>query len=67
MVVLMGKTGKEALKRRVQQFEPDNMTWDVAKACQEILAGMDTGSVADVSAGAAAFYVWVMTSNSIAF
>lgn len=59
MVVLMGKTGKESLKRRVQSFEPDSIAWDVAQACQDILAGMDTGSVADVSAGAAAFYIWV--------
>ena len=59
LVVLMGKTGKDSLKRRVQSYEPDTMPWDVAEACQEILAGMDTGSVADVSAGAAAFYIWV--------
>ncbi|KAL5261343.1 hypothetical protein ACHWQZ_G007143 [Mnemiopsis leidyi] len=58
LVVLMGKTGKDSLKRRVQSYEPDTMPWDVAEACQEILAGMDTGSVADVSAGAAAFYIW---------
>ncbi|XP_063681692.1 calponin homology domain-containing protein DDB_G0272472-like isoform X4 [Bolinopsis microptera] len=58
LVVLMGKTGKASLKRRVQSYEPDTMAWDVAQACSEILAGMDTGSVADVSAGAAAFYIW---------
>ena len=29
LVVLMGKTGKEGLKRRVQGFEPDNMPHEV--------------------------------------
>jgi len=67
MVVLMGKTGKESLKRRIQGFEPDNMSWDIAEACQEILIGMDTGSVADVSAGAAAFYIWVCLSTFLSF
>ena len=59
MVVLMGKTGKLGLKRRVQSYDPDNMPWEVAVACNEILVGMDVGMVADVSAGAAAFFVWV--------
>ena len=59
MVVLMGKTGKMGLKRRVQSYDPDNMPWEVAEACKEILVGMDLAMVADVSAGAAAFFVWV--------
>ncbi|XP_078601540.1 uncharacterized protein LOC144876291 [Branchiostoma floridae x Branchiostoma japonicum] len=56
---LMGKTGQDGLKRRVQLCEQSAITMDTAMKAKLLLEGLDLDVVRDVSAGAAAFYIWV--------
>ncbi|XP_019621801.1 PREDICTED: LOW QUALITY PROTEIN: uncharacterized protein LOC109468031 [Branchiostoma belcheri] len=56
---LMGKTGQDSLKRRVQLCEQSAITMDKAMKAKLLLEGLDQDVVRDVSAGAAAFYIWV--------
>ena len=60
---LVGKTGKEGLKRRCLECVPYKINPDAAKRSKELLGGYDLDDVRDVSAGAATFFVWV--SNKI--
>ena len=57
----MGKTGKDGLKRRCLECEPYKLNPDSAKRTKELFANIDLDDVRDVSAGAATFYVWVMS------
>ena len=59
---LVGKTGKEGLKRRCLGCEPAKLDQQAAKRAKEILDGFNLDDVRDVSAGAATFYVWVSNS-----
>lgn len=58
---LVGKTGKEGLKRRCLECNPDNIKDDDAKRAKKIMSAFDLDDVRDVSAGAATFYVWSVT------
>ena len=62
MQVLVGKTGKEGLKRRCLQLEPGHIKHDLAMRAKELLGKFELDDVRDVSAGAATFYVWVSVS-----
>ncbi|XP_041358569.1 trichohyalin-like [Gigantopelta aegis] len=58
---LVGKTGKESLKRCCIQCEADKIPLAAAKRAKTLLAKYDLDEVRDVSAGAATFYVWATT------
>ena len=59
MVVLIGKTGKESLKRRVSEFKVDKLKIQMALQAKKILSKFDLADVRTVSSGAATFYAWV--------
>lgn len=56
---LVGKTGKESLKRRCIECKPEKIPLAPAKRAKVLLEEYDLEEVRDVSAGAATFYVWV--------
>eukprot|EP00058_Branchiostoma_floridae_P002746 XP_002588234.1 hypothetical protein BRAFLDRAFT_124701 [Branchiostoma floridae] len=56
---LMGKTGKQGIKRMVAECDPDMIPRDKAERAAKLLSEFDLAQVRDVSAGAATFYVWV--------
>ncbi|XP_072170392.1 uncharacterized protein [Diadema setosum] len=58
MQALIGKTGKEGLKRRVMECDPNKIPVATAERTSAILAAFDLEQVRDVSAGAAVFYAW---------
>ena len=51
MQALVGKTGKEGLKRRVLQCDPTQVSLATAKRAKELLKEFDLEQVRDVSAG----------------
>ncbi|CAH1265126.1 DNAH2 [Branchiostoma lanceolatum] len=56
--LFIGKTGKENLKRRVQQCDIKKIRPEVARTAKKILSKFDLDQLRDVSAGAAAFFIW---------
>ena len=56
---LVGKTGKEGLKRRCLECEPHKLNPDAATRAKVLLSQFGLDDVRDVSAGAATFYLWV--------
>lgn len=56
---LIGKTGKESLKRRVGECEADKIKPEVCSRIEDLLKQYDLQRVTEVSRGAAVFYVWV--------
>ncbi|XP_019614189.1 PREDICTED: epithelial chloride channel protein-like [Branchiostoma belcheri] len=56
---LMGKTGKQGIKRMVAECDPDMIPREKAERAAKLLSEFDLAQVRDVSAGAATFYVWV--------
>ena len=60
MVVLIGKTGKESLKRRITiDFQVEKLRMDVAQKAKQKIQEYELDFIRDLSAGAATFYVWV--------
>lgn len=59
MVVLIGKTGKESLKRRVMEFKVKNLKPELAAEVKTMFSKFDLIEVRDGSSGAATFYIWV--------
>ena len=59
MQALVGKTGKEGLKRCCLQAEPSKINATAAHRAGTLLSELDLEEVRDVSAGAATFFVWV--------
>ena len=60
MQALLGKTGKEGLKRQVTSLDPLHVDMTRANfAFEKYLTETDLEAIRDVSAGAATFYVWV--------
>ena len=59
MQALVGKTGKEGLKRCCLQAEPSKINPTAAHRAGTLLSELDLEEVRDVSAGAATFFVWV--------
>ncbi|KAI8497814.1 chloride channel [Branchiostoma belcheri] len=55
---LMGKTGKQGIKRMVAECDPDMIPREKAERAAKLLSEFDLAQVRDVSAGAATFYVW---------
>lgn len=62
---LVGKTGKEGLKRRCIECKPDKINVTDAKRAQALMEKYELDEIRDVSAGAATFYVWVRFSYSL--
>ncbi|PIK57548.1 putative trichohyalin isoform X2 [Apostichopus japonicus] len=58
MQALIGKTGKEGLKRRVMEADPNKIRHETATKVKGILSAFDLEQVRDVSAGAAIFFAW---------
>ncbi|XP_070555975.1 apical junction molecule ajm-1-like [Ptychodera flava] len=58
MQALVGKTGKEGLKRRVLECDISKVDVNMAKRAKTLLDEFDLDEVRDTSAGAAVFYVW---------
>ncbi|XP_077982721.1 uncharacterized protein LOC144437614 [Glandiceps talaboti] len=58
MQALVGKTGKEGLKRRVLGCDINQVSIPMAKRAKILLEEFDLDEVRDTSAGAAVFYVW---------
>ncbi|KAJ8034092.1 hypothetical protein HOLleu_24518 [Holothuria leucospilota] len=58
MQALIGKTGKDGLKRRVMEKDPNQIKLETAKKVKSILSEFDLEQVRDVSAGAAVFFAW---------
>ena len=59
MQALVGKTGKEGLKRRCLECTPEKLNADEAKRAKVLFNQFGLDDVRDVSAGAATFYLWV--------
>lgn len=60
MQALLGKTGKEGLKRQVTSLDPLHVDMSKADyAFEKYLKETDLETIRDTSAGAATFYVWV--------
>ncbi|XP_041484146.1 trichohyalin-like [Lytechinus variegatus] len=58
MQALIGKTGKEGLKRRVMECDPNKIPLAPAERTIVLLSKFDLEQVRDVSAGAAVFFAW---------
>jgi len=56
---LIGKTGKESLKRRVSEFDVDKLPLSLAGKVKDLLKNYNHNEIRDTSHGAATFYVWV--------
>ena len=59
MQALIGKTGKEGLKRRVLECDPNKIKVEAAARTKVLLQEFDLEEIRDVSAGAAVFFAWV--------
>lgn len=55
---LVGKTGKESLKRRCLELDASTLQEVIAKHAQKLLGKLELDEVRDISAGAATFFVW---------
>lgn len=56
---LIGRTGKDSLKRRVASFDVKKVRAETLHRAQELLSLYDLTIVQEASAGAATFYLWV--------
>ena len=63
---LVGKTGKEGLKRRCLEYDPQTLAnkMEIAVKAKEKMAAFELDDVRDVSAGAATFYLWVSSPRT---
>ncbi|GFO37104.1 trichohyalin-like [Plakobranchus ocellatus] len=55
---LVGRTGKESLKRRCLSLEASTLQETIARRAQRLLGNLELDEVRDISAGAATFFVW---------
>ena len=63
--VLIGKTGKEGLKRRVGACDVSNIPMKVARRAKQLLDCHDIDSVREASQGCATFYAWVSSLSVV--
>jgi len=54
----LGKTGKDAIKRRILACKPEYVAREAALRSAELLKGFDLVEIKDVSLGAGTFFVW---------
>lgn len=60
---LLGKIGKESIKRRIALFDIDTLELDIALGARKMLGNLLVDNVRQASIGAATFYVWVSNIN----
>lgn len=56
--VLMSKTGRESMMRKISQFDPRSVSIKAAELARKVSATFTTDQIRDASAGAATFYIW---------
>lgn len=56
---MLGKIGKDSLKRRISEFKVVDVEKKAAKRAKYLLDDVDLEVIRDVSKGAATFFVWV--------
>lgn len=56
---LIGKTGKQSLKRRIQLLDVNKLKDETVKSAKDLLNDIKLEDVVIISAGAATFYSWV--------
>ena len=59
MQVLIGKTGKGSLKRRVAECSAENVPLPIAEKALIMLQQFDAITIQDTSLGCATFHAWV--------
>ncbi|XP_035825821.1 trichohyalin [Aplysia californica] len=64
---LVGKTGKESLKRRCLELDAKTLALKTAKKARKLLEKYELDDVRDISAGAATFFVWATAMIEEAF
>jgi hypothetical protein len=57
--IALGKLGKEAIKRKIQELKVDEIPVDVALGARDLIRDFTLDQVRMVSAGGATFFVWV--------
>ena len=57
---MLGKIGKDSLKRRISEFKVVDVEKKAAKRAKNLLDDVDLEVIRDVSKGAATFFVWVI-------
>ncbi|OWF45838.1 Kyphoscoliosis peptidase [Mizuhopecten yessoensis] len=62
---IIGRTGKESLKRRINEFDINTLPLDVALGAKKMIGKTDLADIKTTSQGAATFYVWVGTYTAI--
>lgn len=67
MQALVGKTGKEGLKRRCLEYDPQTLAdkIETGEKAKKKLSAFELDDVRDVSAGAATFYLWVNITDCL--
>ena len=56
---IIGKTGRESIKKRCEELDLDSVPLDIALGAKELLKTDSLDQCRMVSSGAATFYVWV--------
>lgn len=62
---ILGRFGKESVRRRCYELNPLNIPVDKAREAKEILSNYDLIRVAEISVGLSAFFNWVNSINSM--
>ena len=57
--IILGKMGKESIKRKLQELKVEKIPLDVALGARDLIRDFTLDQVRMVSAGGATFYVWV--------
>jgi len=58
VVIMLGKTGKLSVKRRVQQLEVEDIKVETATEAYEFIKDLDSDTVYEANQAAALFYEW---------
>jgi hypothetical protein len=61
---LLGRFGKESIRRRCYELNPLSIPVDKAREAKDILRNYDLIRVTEISVGLAAFFNWVCLSYS---
>ena len=67
IVVELGRTGRESLKRRIQQFDVSTVDKHILSKAAELITGVDGHHIRKTSEGAAVFYKWALSSIDTSF
>ena len=67
IVVELGRTGRESLKRRIQQFDVSAVDKHILSKAAELITGVDGHHIRKTSEGAAVFYKWALSSIDTSF